>query len=210
LTERYFHGNGVGDISGDGRADLLEMDGWWEQPEKATDVPWKFHEFHFADAASNMLAYDFDGDGLTDVVTAWHCHQYGLVFWKQVRGADGAISFKEQWLIPTEPGDDFSPKVSQMHALALGDFNGDGVMDFCTGKRRFAHGTKMDSDPMADPVLLWYETVRKDDGSVDFVPHVIDSDSGVGTQVMAQDANGDGIPDILVGNKRGVFVFMSK
>lgn len=208
--QRYYHGNGVGDINGDGRVDFVEMDGWWERPETLDGKPWKFHEFKFADAASNMLVYDFDGDGLNDVFTAWHCHQYGLVFWKQTRDANGAISFEQTWLVPTEPATDFFPKVSQMHAMILVDMNGDGVLDVVTGKRWWAHGSKMDVAPNDPAILLWWETVRKDDGSVEFVAHQIDDNSGVGTQVLAEDMNGDAVPDIVVGNKKGVFVFLSK
>jgi hypothetical protein len=29
---KFTHGLGVGDANGDGRQDLLEKDGWWEQP----------------------------------------------------------------------------------------------------------------------------------------------------------------------------------
>jgi dipeptidyl aminopeptidase/acylaminoacyl peptidase len=43
---------------------------------------------------------------------------------------------------------------------------------------------------------------------VDFLPYLIDSDSGVGTQVTAADINGDGLPDVIVGNKKGIFVFI--
>lgn len=208
--QRYFHGNGYGDLNGDGRVDLLEMDGWWEQPETATDVPWKFHEFHFADAASNILVADFNGDGLNDVFTAWHCHLYGLVCWIQKRGADGAIDFEPVWLIPTEPGDDFFPKMSQLHSMALGDFNQDGVVDVVTGKRWWAHGSKGDVDANGTPYLIWWETKLAADGSISFEPHVIDDASGVGTQVLAEDINGDNVPDILVGNKRGCFLHLSK
>ena len=114
------------------------------------------------------------------------------------------------WLIPTEPDDDFFPKVSQLHAMALADFNGDGVMDVVTGKRWLAHGSSGDVDPLGTPYLLWWETVRGDDGSVSFKCHVIDDDSGVGTQVTAQDINGDNVPDVLVGNKKGCYLFLSK
>jgi FG-GAP repeat len=42
---------------------------------------------------------------------------------------------------------------------------------------------------------------------VDYLPYLIDAESGVGTQVVAADLSGDGLPDIVVGNKRGAFVF---
>ena len=45
---------------------------------------------------------------------------------------------------------------------------------------------------------------------VDFVPTLIDNDSGVGTQVVAADINGDGLPDVVVGNKKGAFVHLQK
>jgi len=208
--QRYFHGNGYGDLNGDGRVDLLEMDGWWEQPEDNNQTPWKFHPFHFADAASNILVYDFDNDGLNDVFTAFHCHLYGLMFYRQVRDADGNIDFVKQVLIPTDPDDNFFPKISQLHSMTLADMNGDGVMDVVTGKRFWAHGSKGDVAANDPAILMWWETVRKADGSVEFVPHIIDEDSGVGTQVTTFDLNEDSVPDIIVGNKKGTFVFLSK
>ena len=41
-------------------------------------------------------------------------------------------------------------------------------------------------------------------------PVMIDDASGVGTQVMAGDLNGDGKPDVVVGNKLGTFVSLQK
>lgn len=47
--QRFTHGLGVGDVNGDGRKDLLEKDGWWEQPKSlAGDPLWTFHAFAFA------------------------------------------------------------------------------------------------------------------------------------------------------------------
>ena len=40
----FTHGLGVGDVNGDRRADLLEKDGWWEQPASLTGDPvWTFN-----------------------------------------------------------------------------------------------------------------------------------------------------------------------
>lgn len=43
---------------------------------------------------------------------------------------------------------------------------------------------------------------------MDFVLNLIDSESAVGTQVVAADLNGDRLPDVIVGNKRGTFVHL--
>ena len=40
------------------------------------------------------------------------------------------------------------------------------------------------------------------------MPYLIDNDSGVGTQVVAGDVNGDKLPDVVVGNKKGAFVHL--
>lgn len=207
--KRYYHGNGTGDINGDGLIDLVEKDGWYEQPKEKGKSPWKFHPFKFADAASNILVYDVDGDGLNDIITAWHCHLYGFCWQKQIRDAKGNITFERKDIIPEKPADDFFPKISQLHAMVLADMNGDGVLDVVTGKRWWAHGPNGDIATNDPAYLLWWEIKRKADGSVDFIPHIIDDNSGVGTQVTVQDINGDKLPDILVGNKKGTFVFLS-
>jgi hypothetical protein len=42
---------------------------------------------------------------------------------------------------------------------------------------------------------------------VDWVPHLMDADSGVGRQIGVADINGDGLPEFIIGNKKGTFVF---
>jgi hypothetical protein len=97
--------------------------------------------------------------------------------------------------------------VSQTHALHFVDINGDGKKDLVTGRRWWAHAAKGDPGSWEPAFLFWFEAVRGSDGFTQFVPHLIDDDSGVGTQFAVEDINGDGLPDIVVANKRGVFVF---
>ena len=77
--------HGLGDINGDGRLDIVEASGWWSsRPSSTPGKPWIKHPFKFAEAGSQMLVYDVDGDGLADVITSWHCHEYGLLRYQQI------------------------------------------------------------------------------------------------------------------------------
>jgi hypothetical protein len=210
--QQFTHGVGLGDINGDKRMDIVEARGWWEQPaHPMLNQPWTFHPFYFAEAGAQMLVYDVDGDGLADIITAWNCHEYGLVWWQQVRNASGQIDWKKHTILSPTPdmtAPDF--RLSQMHALELVDMNGDGLKDILTGKRFWAHGPAGDKEPDAPAVVLWFELHRDGQGNATFVPHLIDEDSGVGTQVAATDLNNDGRPDVIVANKKGIFVHLSQ
>ncbi|MBM4070786.1 MAG: VCBS repeat-containing protein [Planctomycetes bacterium] len=96
---------------------------------------------------------------------------------------------------------------SQSHALNLVDVNGDGLKDLVTGRRWWAHGPAGDAAPTEPAYLFWLEARKSGDGIVTFFPHLIDDDSGIGTQFACEDINGDGIPDVIISNKKGVFVF---
>jgi len=208
-AQRFTHGLGVGDVNGDGRMDLLEKTGWWEQPASLDGDPqWKKHDFAFATfGGAQMFAYDVDGDGLNDVITSLHAHGYGLAWYKQVR-KDGQITFERRLIMGETPQDNpYGVKFSQIHALELLDIDGDGLKDIVTGKRWWAHGPKGDAEPDAPAVVYWFRLTRAG-GDAQFVPHKVHDDSGVGTQVVAGDVNGDGRPDILVGNKKGAFVHL--
>jgi hypothetical protein len=211
----FTHGIGMGDVNGDGRADLIIQTGWWERPAAPADTPWTAHRFPFwgqAAAQENpggaqMYAYDVDGDGDNDIVTSLQAHGFGLA-WFENKG--GGLSFQAHPLLglPSEKST-YGAAFSQLHALALADLDGDGLKDIITGKRKGAHGNGV-ADIDSPAVLYWFKLTRPAGQPPRFTPYLIDSEAGVGTQISIADVNGDGRPDILVARRRGAFVFFNE
>ena len=134
------------------------------------------------------------------MLTSVNPHGYGIVWYEQTK-TGGEISFLPHPIVGKQPGDNkYGVCFSQAHAFDLVDMDGDGVMDFVTGKRFWAHGPTGDADPNGPAVLYWFKTVRNPDRTVNFIPYLIDNDSGVGTQVATVDLNGDKLPDVIVGD----------
>jgi hypothetical protein len=69
--------------------------------------------------------------------------------------------------------------------------------------------TNLDPYPRGAPVLYWYKTVRnpKAPGGAELIPHLIDTHSGVGSDVLAVDLNKDGAMDVVTSTRFGTFIY---
>ena len=183
-----------------------------EQPASlAGDPEWKQHKTSFGAGGAQMHVYDVNGDGRNDIVTGLVAHGYGLAWFEQLDEKDetGSPKFKTHTFVNKEPKENrYGVAFSQPHAMDLVDMDGDGLKDLVTGKRFWAHGPKGDPEPNAPAVLYWFKLVRHADKSVDWVPHLIDNNSGVGTQVVTGFVGNKKYPDVVVGNKMGTFVHL--
>ena len=193
-TDKYTHGLGWGDINKDGKNDVIIKSGWWQSPENVNTSNWQFHKADFGADCANMFMLDADKDGDGDIISS-SAHDYGIWWYEQQQNDNG----NPEWIKHT-----ISKIFSESHALALEDINGDGYPDLVTGKRYYAHNGG-DPGGHEPAVLYWYEFMPEKIPT--WIPHLIDTNSGIGLSIVVQDINNDKKKDIIISNKKGVFFF---
>ncbi len=192
-TDIFSHGLGHGDINRDGQADVITREGWWEGSDP-TKPNWKYHPADLGDECSQMYVLDVNRDGNPDVISA-SAHLSGIWWHEQI--SNGNVIEWEQHVI--------SYAFAESHSVAMADFNGDGYIDFVTGKRDLHRNTWRKNPGTHGPALLyWFEYTAE---APYWKSHEIDNASGAGLNTEVRDMTEDGLPDIIISNFKGVFLF---
>lgn len=208
----WIHGIGAGDVDGDGKLDLLERAGYWLQKAGGT---YDFVNVGFSEpealgtqgnvGGAHMFAYDVDGDGDQDIVTSLNSHGWGLAWFEQTEPK----KFTKHLIVhkPEDAAQYNDIAFSQIHALVLEDMDGDGLKDIVTGKGWYVHPPVFnDPDYAGTPFLFIFKLVRDAQGA-HFEPHLVDDLVGTGRQFQVGHLDTNGTLDIVIGGKKGLFVF---
>lgn len=194
------HGQGFGDINGDGLEDIVFKQGWYERPaENPWGQTWKFHpDFTIPHASCPVFVLDLNGDGRNDLIWG-NGHNYGLYWEEQLEPkADGTTVWKQHLIDDT---------FSQAHALAWEDIDNDGEPELITGKRYYAHSGK--DAGAEDPILVNYYKWNADSASFEkFEAHR--GQAGTGLQIRVADLDGDGWKEIIVPGKSGTHILWNE
>jgi hypothetical protein len=138
-------------------------------------------------------------------------HGWGISWFEQKRSHAGEISFVPHVIMGRTAKESAGGVVfTEPHASTIADVDGDGIPDFVAGKRYWSHLDDFyDPDPYGAPVLYVYRTVRDKTapGGARFVPELVHNYSGGGSDVLAQDLDGDGAIDLVTSTRSGTYIF---
>ena len=188
------HGQGVGDINGDGRMDIVGRNGWAEAPQDRRNGRWIWHpDFDLDQASIPILVADVDGDGLNDIIWT-RGHDYGMYWLQQSRTKSGAITWTKHTIDTSIPG---------CHAPLWEDMDGDGVKELVVGRRYLAHEGKDpgEYDPQSGYRFQYDKKTRT------WRQHLItwNDDICFGLDPKAVDVTGSGRTDLVCGGRHGLY-----
>jgi hypothetical protein len=190
------HGVGIGDLNGDGRADLVGRYGWAEAPEDRRAGTWTWHadlELD-KDASIPILIEDVDADGDRDLIVG-RGHNFGIFWMEQTAAADGTRAWTRR---------EIDDSWSCAHALLWADIDGDGdgASDLIAGKRHLGHDGR-DPGELEPLRVYWYAFDR---ATKEWTRHDIHFGGSVGMDLdpKAVDIDADGDIDLLAPSRAGL------
>jgi hypothetical protein len=173
----------VGDVDGDGDADVVTGQGWYENRD-GRGLAWRAHldidlgEAHQYGLAVRTWVGDLDTDGDADVVQAEADNPDGRVAWFE---NDGRGGWTRHFIKNEGEGQDF-------HSLAVADFDGDRDLDVLSCGGPLSSGRKR--------VYVWENTAGPSGRTATgpWVEHVVAEKPC--HEAVAGDVDGDGDVDV--------------
>ena len=191
-TKMFSHGLGAGDINGDGRSDIVCVEGWWEGPADAEQAGMGLPPGETRAAVRPNVCVRRERRWLARCDLLQRPSNRYLV-----------VRTTARWRLEA---------ARNRQPLRRDPFHGAG-----RHQRRWAARHRH----RATLVVAWAgrefglpsaancigTSLPRKDGKVEWIPHEIDHTSGVGTQFEVADVNGDGLLDIVTSNKCGANYF---